>query len=79
MIEDSPGRSRLNSSIRAGSVIPMWPEAPPSTDSYHPEVVELHLFVPLREGDYESRLVEDDGLTFASRDGAHVSTTFTVR
>jgi len=63
---------------RAGSVIPMWPEAPPSTDGYHPEVVELHLFVPLGEGHYESRLVEDDGLTFASRDGAHVSTTFTV-
>jgi alpha-glucosidase len=63
---------------RAGSVVPMWPEAPPSTDGYHPEVVELHLFVPLGEGHYKSRLVEDDGLTFASRDGAHVSTTFTV-
>jgi alpha-glucosidase len=63
---------------RAGSVIPMWPEAPPSTDGYHPEVVELHLFVPLGDGHYESRLVEDDGLTFASRDGAHLSTTFTV-
>ena len=34
---------------RAGSVIPMWPEAPPSTDGYHPEVVELHLR-PSRRG-----------------------------
>ena len=35
---------------RAGAVIPMWPEAPPSTDGYHPEVVELHLFVPSARG-----------------------------
>ena len=51
---------------------------PASTDGYHPEVVELHVFEPVVDGRWESRLVEDDGLTFASRDGAHVSTTFTV-
>jgi len=63
---------------RAGSVVPMWPEAPPSTDGYHPASIDLHLFAPLGEGRYESRLVEDDGLTFASRDGAHRTTMFTV-
>jgi alpha-glucosidase len=56
---------------RAGAVIPMWTEAPPSTDGYHPEAVELHLFVP--GGDYEgtSTLVEDDGLTLG---GGHFRT-----
>ena len=63
---------------RAGAVIPMWPEAPASTAGYHPETIELHLFVPLGDGRWESLLVEDDGLTFAARDGRHVTTTFTV-
>jgi alpha-glucosidase len=63
---------------RAGAVIPMWPEAPDSTDGYHPEVVELHLFAPRRDGVSTSRLVEDDGLTYAAEDGAHLHTTFTV-
>ena len=31
---------------RAGAVIPMWPDAPSSTDGYHPAEIELHLFVP---------------------------------
>ena len=31
---------------RGGAVIPMWPEAPPSTNGYQPRTVELHLFVP---------------------------------
>ena len=63
---------------RAGAVIPMWPEAPASTDGYHPQVIELHLFVPLGEGRYESALAEDDGLTFASLEGRQLRTTFTV-
>ena len=31
---------------RAGAVIPMWPEAPPSTAGHHPAEIELHVFVP---------------------------------
>lgn len=57
---------------RAGAVIPMWPTAPPSTAGHHPEEVELHVF----EGDGESLLVEDDGLTY---DGGFLRTTFTLR
>ncbi|MDA0182093.1 glycoside hydrolase family 31 protein [Solirubrobacter phytolaccae] len=57
---------------RAGSVIPLWPEAPPSTAGYHPEELELRVF----PGDGESFLHEDDGLTF---DGGHLRTTFTLR
>ncbi|EWT00396.1 alpha-glucosidase [Intrasporangium oryzae NRRL B-24470] len=63
---------------RAGAVIPMWPEAPPSTDGHHPETIELHAFEPVTDGRRESLLVEDDGLTFAALSGAHVRTTFVV-
>lgn len=65
--------------VRAGAVVPMWPEAPASTDGYFPEVVELHLFVPVDEVPASSVLVEDDGLTRAAQDGAHHRTTFAVR
>ena len=35
---------------RAGAVVPMWPEAPASTDGHHPDEIELHLFVPRTDG-----------------------------
>ena len=63
---------------RGGAVIPMWPEAPASTDGYHPAVVELHLFVPVSDGASHSMLQEDDGLTFAAVEGARFRTDFTV-
>ena len=63
---------------RGGAVIPMWEEAPPSTDGYFPETIELHLFLPSTDGAFTSLLVEDDGLTFALRDGAYYRTTFTL-
>jgi alpha-glucosidase len=63
---------------RAGAVIPMWPDAPPSTSGYFPEAIELHLFVARSDGTRTGRLVEDDGLTFASREGGYLGTTFTV-
>ncbi len=63
---------------RGGAVIPMWPEAPPSTAGHHPEVVELHLFAPVADGTYRSFLQEDDGLTFAALQGACRRTGFEV-
>lgn len=60
---------------RGGAVIPMWPEAPDSTDNHHPEVIELHVFVPADDGEHASLLQEDDGVTFAAQDGARVRTT----
>ncbi len=60
---------------RGGAVIPMWTEAPPSTDGYHPDVLELHLFVPGTDGEHVSMWQEDDGLTFAASDGARYRTT----
>jgi alpha-glucosidase len=56
----------------------MWPDAPPSTASHHPAAIELHLFVPPADGTHRSFLQEDDGLTFAARDGARYRTTFEV-
>jgi alpha-glucosidase len=60
---------------RGGAVIPMWPEAPSSTAGHHPQVVELHLFVPGEDGTVTSFLQEDDGLTFAAAGGARYRTT----
>jgi alpha-glucosidase len=63
---------------RGGAVIPAWPEVPRSTMGYHPEEVELHVFVPDADGETRSMLHEDDGLTFASRDGAFYRTEFVL-
>ena len=63
---------------RAGAVIPAWSDVPASTAGHHPEEVELHLYVPIRDGTHTSFLQEDDGLTFAALEGARYRTTFTV-
>ena len=64
--------------VRGGAVVPMWPEAPPSTAGYHPGAIDLHLFVPSTDGSHTSLLAEDDGLTFALQEGACYRTTFTL-
>lgn len=64
--------------VRAGAAIPMWTEAPASTAGYHPEVIDLHVFDPVVDGRWESRLVEDDGLTVDSLAGARLTTTVVV-
>jgi alpha-glucosidase len=63
---------------RGGAVVPLWPEAPASTDGYAPRTIDLHLFVPLEDATYVSQLQEDDGLTSAALSGARLRTTFTV-
>ncbi len=63
---------------RGGAVIPMWTVAPPSTAGYQPTTIALHLFVPAVDGTYHSALQEDDGTTFAAKNGAHFRTTFEV-
>ena len=60
---------------RGGAVIPMWPQAPATTAGHHPEVIELHVFVPAGDGSHESLLVEDDGLTDG---GAQLRTALTL-
>ena len=63
---------------RAGAVIPMWHDAPATTAGHHPEVVELHLFVPARDAEVQSFLAEDDGLTFAAQEGSCLRWTLSV-
>ena len=69
---------RIPLHARGGAVVPMWPTAPPSTAGHHPEVVQLHVFVPAADGTWTSLVQEDDGLTTAAASGAHVRTTLTV-
>ena len=64
---------------RGGAVIPMWPDAPPSTADYHPRAIELHVFSPDADGEWHSVLHEDDGLTFAFRQGTYLRTDFCLR
>ena len=65
--------------VRGGSVVPMWPEAPASTMDYHPPCIILHVFLPETDGETHSTLQEDDGVTFARRDGAFYRTEFVLR
>ncbi|RZS82919.1 alpha-glucosidase [Motilibacter rhizosphaerae] len=64
--------------VRGGAVVPMWTEAPASTDGFFPRALELHVFVPLEDGSWTSFVQEDDGVTFAARDGARLRTTLTL-
>jgi alpha-glucosidase len=64
--------------VRGGAVIPQWPEAPPTTMDYHPEAIELVVFVPEEDGETVSRLEEDDGLTRGRANGAFYRTRFTL-
>jgi alpha-glucosidase len=63
---------------RAGAVIPMLAEAPQTTCGLQPESIDLEFIVPPQDGIYRSTLYEDDGLTFAHREGKYVRTEFTV-
>jgi alpha-glucosidase len=65
--------------VRAGAVIPLWPEVPASTDAYHPEDIVLLIAVPSRDGETASILHEDDGLSTDHAQGAFVRTHFTLR
>ena len=64
---------------RGGAVIPTWPDAPATTMDHHPAVIELHVFVPDADGETRSVLHEDDGNTFAFRDGAFYRTVFVLQ
>lgn len=65
--------------VRGGSVLPMWPEAPASTMGYQPTTINLHVFLPTADGETRSVLHEDDGVTFARKDGAFYRTELTLR
>ena len=60
-------------------MIPLWPEAPPSTMDYGPNRIELHVFLPEEDGETVSFLHEDDGRTFSFRQGRFLLTQFALR
>lgn len=78
VVADTP-MDRIPLYARAGAVLPMWPEAPASTSGYHPELIELHVFVPGSDLSCESRLVEDDGLTLDEGGSQSYRTELTLR
>jgi len=61
---------------RGGRVIPAYVEAPCSTMGHQPTVLELHVIVPEEDGESESMLQEDDGVSDAHASGAMLRTTF---
>ncbi|TVR79399.1 MAG: DUF5110 domain-containing protein [Rhodospirillales bacterium] len=67
---------RLPLFVRAGAVVPAWPEAPLSTMGHQPGSLDLLVFVPPADDEIASHLYEDDGETWAMRDGAFVHTAF---
>ncbi len=64
---------------RGGAVVPTWPDAPATTMDHHPATIDLHVFIPDADGETRSVLHEDDGNTFAFRDGAFYRTGFDLR
>jgi alpha-glucosidase len=67
---------RIPMFARAGAVIPMLEEAPMNTKGLAPKKIQLHVFVPEGNIEYQSMLQEDDGLTFDAADGKLVRTEF---
>jgi alpha-glucosidase len=63
--------------VKAGAVIPES-EVVQSTMDYAPEYLELKVYLPKVDGEYESMLFEDDGLTDSFNQGAYVKTKFKV-
>ncbi len=61
---------------RGGAVIPVWPNPPDTTMGYQPETIELHVLLLGEDGRAFSFLHEDDGTTFAFREGGFLRTDF---
>ncbi len=49
--------------VRAGAVLPLWPEAAVSTMRLKTETMELHIFLPRSDGKTASSLRLDDGIS----------------
>jgi alpha-glucosidase len=64
---------------RGGYVIPMYAEAPQSTMDHQPELLELQVIVPDQDGETQSMLQEDDGLSNAFGSGAFLRTSYSVQ
>jgi alpha-glucosidase len=65
--------------VRGGAIVPTYCEPPMSTMDHQPECIELYLLVPREDGEVQSNLWEDDGVTTASERGAYLHTMFSVK
>jgi len=63
---------------KAGSIIPMLPEPPQSSAHWKPEMIELHLYMPLSDGEFFSRVWEDDGESMAYKLGKYMDSFLIV-
>ena len=63
---------------RGGRVIPTYATAPSSTMGHYPELLELHVIIPEEDGESQSQLHEDDGVSDAHAQGHFLRTTFTL-
>jgi alpha-glucosidase len=64
--------------VRAGAVLPLWPRAGINAETTVGDTLELQLFLPQHDGSLLSELHEDDGSSFAYRDGACLQHRLTV-
>jgi alpha-glucosidase len=64
--------------VRGGAVVPAHTDVPQSTMLHYPASLDLHVVVPLEDGETTSELEEDDGLTLAALSGARYRTRFSL-
>jgi alpha-glucosidase len=63
---------------RGGRILPAHEAPPSSTMGDHPEALDLHVIVPEEDGEFESILHEDDGISDAHLQGQYLRTTLTL-
>ncbi len=63
---------------RGGRILPAFVTPPQSTMDFQSEALELHVVVPEEDGEFESVLHEDDGLSNAHLQGSYLRTTLTM-
>lgn len=76
MIQAPAPRERIPVWVKGGAILPCWPEAPLSTMGYHPDRMELHVYLPTEGETGESMVQEDDGLTDDHQSGSYFRTSF---
>ncbi len=64
---------------KGGRIIPSYAMAPASTMNHYPELLQLHVIVPAEDGEFQSELHEDDGISDAHMTGQFVRTSFVLR
>ena len=77
LVSPAPMNS-IPSFVKEGSIIPMLPQVVQHSAHWNPELIELHLYVPLSDGEFSSRLWEDDGDSMAYKNGKYLDNFLTL-